>query len=64
MTAVGKPPPKIREKESDIPGLFDSKNASSKDDPEVTFAEFDPKYLEHACPISRSINRIKKSQKG
>ncbi|MFZ0514330.1 MAG: hypothetical protein WAM14_22190 [Candidatus Nitrosopolaris sp.] len=47
MSTVGKSPSKIREKESHIPGLFDSKNASSKDNPEVTFAELDLTYLEH-----------------
>ena len=43
MHAVVKSPPKNREKESHIP---DSKNASSKDNLEVKFAEF-LTYLEH-----------------
>jgi hypothetical protein len=37
MTVVDKSTPKIREKGSDIPALFDSKNASSKDNQKVIF---------------------------
>jgi hypothetical protein len=45
VSTEGESPPKIREKES-VSDLFDSKNASSKDKLEVTFADLVP-CLEH-----------------
>lgn len=47
MTVVDKSAPKIGDKELEIPPLFDSKNASSKDNPEVTSADFDVTRSEH-----------------
>ena len=54
MSAIGKCPSKIREKESDILGLFDSKNATSNDNPEVTFTEFGFMHLGHDLSINQN----------
>lgn len=52
MNTVGKSPPKIRDKESDIPALFDSKIVSSKNNPGGTF----PMFVEH--DLSHSQNDL------